>query len=65
MAVRAMVAAVFGKDYRRHVRKAKLAARRAEAEDASHERREREERRAEFNRSYEQAQNQLRKAARV
>jgi hypothetical protein len=62
MAVRAMVAVVFGKDYRRHVRKAKAAARRAEAKDAL---RERDKRRAEFEQSFERAQQQLRKAARV
>jgi len=62
MAVRALVSVVFGKDYRRHIRKAKAAARR---EEAKQDEREREERRAEFNRSFEQAQNQLRKAARI
>lgn len=34
LAVRALVSVVFGKDYRRHIHRAKVAARRAEFEQA-------------------------------
>jgi hypothetical protein len=46
--VRAMVAIVFGKDYRRHLHRAKIAARRAE-----------------FEQSFERAQQDRRRRARI
>lgn len=61
--VRAFVAAVFGKDYRRHIRKARLAARRAQP--CADERQARAQRREEFNRAFEQAQRDQAKGARI
>jgi hypothetical protein len=60
-----MAACHNGKDWRRYLKIAKTAARREEAEAAEHERQERAERRAEFNRAFERAQRERAKGARI
>jgi hypothetical protein len=63
-AVRALVAVVTGRDDgRRHIRKARTAARRAEA--TARERRERADRREQIDRAVELSRDQRRKAARI
>jgi len=62
-AVRALAAAVVGKDYRRHIHRAKVAARRKEAE--ADERQERAIRREQINRAVERSPEIRRRAARI